>query len=343
MTRCERPPNVQDFASSSLAELIQAWVKKEADNAAGNRRIDPLREGRIEPQAKRDLLARVVQVSGPFAPTKVCEMLDHIAYHPIWAAALRSATPSVLFDKWARFERFAHSRNRLSITQNAENSAICRRTAVIGDMPSDAENLFICGLVVALLDGIGCREVTCYMRRSDGGEWCLGGLGRFTFPRSLAELDTGLWRLSWTRTQGTPADVGESPRPLVLPTNVETPADARTLRRVAALIAQDPSRRWRLEDLADEVQLSRRTLQRRLGACGFPVSRLIRLVRLQEACHLLATGSLSVTAVGFCAGYSDSAHLSRDFRDAMGISPTEFRRVHAEGDFSDELRIPALV
>ncbi|EAQ04692.1 transcriptional regulator, AraC family protein [Pseudooceanicola batsensis HTCC2597] len=317
---------MQDFASASLVTLIRAWLDRTAPGAAGASRVDALREGRVPPETKRDLLARVVRVSGPFAPAEVGGMLDHIAYHPIWAAALRSATPGVLFDKWGRFERFGHSTNRLEITRPREGVALCRRTAVDGSAPTDTESLFICGLIVALVEGIGCHGVTCHMRRVDGGEWCLRKGGRFAFPASLAGLDTAHWRLSWQKGEpGPPDNLGRA----CLPVLAQAPAEAGTLRRVAALLARDPGQRWSLGDLASETALSVRTLQRRLGGAGFPVSRLTRLIRVEEACRLLSSGDLSVTAVAFCAGYSDSAHLSRDFRAVMGMSPSTYRNLQA--------------
>lgn len=323
----KRSPVVPEFAAASLVNLIEAWLRRAAPGATGDVQVDALREGQVAPEVKRSLLARVVRVSGPFAPVEVGGMLNHIAYHPIWAAALRSATPDVLFDKWGRFERFGHSTNRLVITRPREGIALCRRTAVNGVTPKDPENLFICGLVIALLEGIGCRDVACHMGRADGGEWCLRARAQFAFPGSVEALDTRCWRLSW-------ADIAPAPRddlgPVCLPVIAGAPAERRTLRRVATLLASDPARRWRLDELGLETRLSVRTLQRRLSGSGFPLSRLTRLIRVQEACRLLSAEELSVTAVGFCAGYSDSAHLSRDFRETMGMSPSTYRRLQVK-------------
>lgn len=190
--------------------------------------------------------------------------------------------------------------NRFAITQPRKGIALWRRTAVDGATPSDNENLFICGLIIALLEGIGCRGVACHMGRADGGEWRLRASGRFTFPGSVGALETRRWRLSWECGAPEPReDFGRA----CLPVIAQAPTEARTLRRVATLLARDPGRRWRLEELAAETTLTVRTLQRRLGCCGFPVSRLTRLIRVQEACRLLSADDLSITAVGFCAGF----------------------------------------
>ncbi|WP_160116021.1 helix-turn-helix domain-containing protein [Candidatus Halocynthiibacter alkanivorans] len=50
-------------------------------------------------------------------------------------------------------------------------------------------------------------------------------------------------------------------------------------------------------------------------------------MRIFEACHLLKPGNTPLTVIGFCAGFSDSAHFSRDFRASVGLTPSEFRAV----------------
>jgi AraC family transcriptional regulator len=52
-----------------------------------------------------------------------------------------------------------------------------------------------------------------------------------------------------------------------------------------------------------------------------PVRRYLLWLRLRDALHLLArTGSLTETA--HSAGFADSAHLTRTFRTALGITPS---------------------
>ncbi|MEQ1646215.1 MAG: helix-turn-helix domain-containing protein, partial [Pyrinomonadaceae bacterium] len=56
-----------------------------------------------------------------------------------------------------------------------------------------------------------------------------------------------------------------------------------------------------------------------------PVRRYLLWLRLRDVLHLLAsTGSL--TEAAHSAGFSDSAHLSRTFRSALGIAPTDLIR-----------------
>ena len=80
----------------------------------------------------------------------------------------------------------------------------------------------------------------------------------------------------------------------------------------------------RVEALAAEVGWSRRHLAARFrSAVGLPPKALGRLIRVQHAAARLAAGD-SLGDVAFDAGYADQAHFSRDFRDLVGCTPSEF-------------------
>lgn len=93
----------------------------------------------------------------------------------------------------------------------------------------------------------------------------------------------------------------------------------------------DIARQWKVGELAREAGLSTRSLQRRLGHADLSFSGLVRLVRIHEACRLLADGAAPITAIALCAGFSDSAHFSRDFRASMGMTPSDYRAVSRSG------------
>ena len=61
---------------------------------------------------------------------------------------------------------------------------------------------------------------------------------------------------------------------------------------------------------------------------GHTVSGWIRERRLEYCCQVLANAhpSLSVSEVAFRAGFKDSSHFSRAFRQRFGVSPSEHRR-----------------
>jgi AraC family transcriptional regulator len=59
---------------------------------------------------------------------------------------------------------------------------------------------------------------------------------------------------------------------------------------------------------------------------GEPPHAYIVRRRLEVACHLMLTGSASLTEIALRAGFSDQAHLCKLFRQAFGQSPSHWRR-----------------
>lgn len=77
--------------------------------------------------------------------------------------------------------------------------------------------------------------------------------------------------------------------------------------------------------VADELHMSRRTLQRRLDEEGVTFSELMDDVRSALAKECLRRTDDSVTEVAFLLGYSDPRNFARAFRRWTGQSPQEFR------------------
>lgn len=80
--------------------------------------------------------------------------------------------------------------------------------------------------------------------------------------------------------------------------------------------------------LASVHGISLRYLHLLFAQRGHAVSGWIRERRLEYCCQVLANAhpSLSVSEIAFRAGFKDSSHFSRAFRQRFGISPTEHRR-----------------
>ena len=61
---------------------------------------------------------------------------------------------------------------------------------------------------------------------------------------------------------------------------------------------------------------------------GEPPHAYVVKRRLEKACHLMITGSASLSEIALSVGFSDQAHLCRLFRQAFGQSPAVWRRQH---------------
>ncbi|MFQ4148303.1 helix-turn-helix transcriptional regulator [Arthrobacter sp. LAPM80] len=107
----------------------------------------------------------------------------------------------------------------------------------------------------------------------------------------------------------------------------EVTAEARLANAMADEIAGNPGL-VRIEDVAERMSVSTRTLQRLARKyVGLSPSALIRRRRLQEAADRARTHpELELAAVAAESGYADQAHLANDFQRFLGFTPSNYRR-----------------
>lgn len=322
----------REFARASIVELILLELHRVAPAAAEKelKHLDAIRRGLVAPADKRALIEQLWQAAGPTAILAAGRNIARATHDPIWRAAIRSASPQVLFDKWRKFEVYAHSTNRVVIAPVSETEAHFNRTSVSGTVPAPPENLMVCGLVLAMLEQIGCMNLRCEMTMAGGAAFPVLADGRLDLPADLAALDTGAWRVVWdwqsNPNHPTPDEVFPA-MSLPLPPDLD-PAQAGRVTAVADLLVEDITRQWTVAELARAAALSTRSLQRLLAHADLSFSTLVRRLRITAACQMLEAGEMPVTTIAFCAGFADSAHFSRDFRASMGMSPTQYRAAH---------------
>ena len=88
-------------------------------------------------------------------------------------------------------------------------------------------------------------------------------------------------------------------------------------------------RRPGLEDVARELRLSSRTLQRKLAGDGATFQQLMQEARRELARHYLQHSSLELNETAYLLGYEDAHSFSRAFHDWEGSPPGEWRERHA--------------
>jgi AraC-like DNA-binding protein len=105
-----------------------------------------------------------------------------------------------------------------------------------------------------------------------------------------------------------------------------------TTHDAIALIAQmlpyaHPTR----ERVAKRLNISARTLQRRLNDWGVTFEELIDEYRRDRAFRLLMRADHSILEIAYSLGYSDPAHFTRAFKRWTGASPRSYRNAIAAG------------
>jgi AraC-like DNA-binding protein len=102
--------------------------------------------------------------------------------------------------------------------------------------------------------------------------------------------------------------------------------DENFIDRVRVAIQQKlAGRRPNIEDIADALHISSRTLQRRLQDEGASFQRVLEKARHQLARHYLNNSVLELNEAAYLLGYEDSSSFVRAFRTWEGIPPARWR------------------
>jgi AraC-like DNA-binding protein len=129
-----------------------------------------------------------------------------------------------------------------------------------------------------------------------------------------------------------PADFLEIPNPApahddaleldgALPLTGDLCAGVRELIRLS-LLDKRPQRAW----VARRLNVSVRTLQRRLREHGTSFAEAVRGIVEEQAVELLRCRNVSITEIAYELGYSDPAHFTRAFVHWFGEPPQLWRR-----------------
>jgi len=100
--------------------------------------------------------------------------------------------------------------------------------------------------------------------------------------------------------------------------------------RALALMHDDPTRTWTVDELAREVALSRSALADRFAALvGDPPMQYLMRWRLALAARTLRSGGDAIVRVAERSGYVSEAAFSRAFKREFGMPPAAWRKAGA--------------
>ncbi|GAA4520990.1 AraC family transcriptional regulator [Actinoallomurus oryzae] len=104
------------------------------------------------------------------------------------------------------------------------------------------------------------------------------------------------------------------------------------VRRAVETIYKRHGEPLSLDELAQHAMVSKFHFLRMFSrVTGVTPGRFLSAVRLQEAKRLLLTTSLNVANISAEVGYSSTGTFTRRFTRSVGVSPTEYRRLHQGG------------
>lgn len=103
----------------------------------------------------------------------------------------------------------------------------------------------------------------------------------------------------------------------------------RIASRVQQALAHNKQGYPSLEQLAQRLHLSPRTLRRRLEAEGIRYLDLLQRTRIRDAKALLLKPGVEIQQIAQILGYADAANFTRAFRQRTGQTPSAYRAQHA--------------
>lgn len=96
-----------------------------------------------------------------------------------------------------------------------------------------------------------------------------------------------------------------------------------------------------IQDLARELHLSTRTLQRRLTEQGITFQRLLDEARRELARHYLLHSSRELNETAYLLGYEDANSFFRAFQHWEGTSPGQWRQLRKKSTPTTPVRVGA--
>ncbi len=70
---------------------------------------------------------------------------------------------------------------------------------------------------------------------------------------------------------------------------------------------------------------------------GCTIGDYVRRLRVEHACHLLATSEAPPSQIAFEVGFADQSHFNRTFKRCMGMTPTEYQKVSGRASHKQEV------
>jgi len=113
--------------------------------------------------------------------------------------------------------------------------------------------------------------------------------------------------------------------------DLDTPAvrgsELGALADILDTLHRDCAQPLRIEKLAQKSGLSWSQFQRRVRSItGLTPRQLLTKSRIEAAARALSTSDESLSTIAFDCGFYDQAAFSRQFKDATGLTPGEYRR-----------------
>lgn len=294
-------------------------------------------EATIPISAKREFLQQVIHHHGLNALPALGLGVSQHTDTPISHALLNSNAPDTLLKKWQRLERYVHARHYTEFEWVTPESTLkLFHRSRSGQLPTLAEDLCVMGVLCALFAQIGLKQVRLY-HCSDTDQPVFDTDSGRSETRRCTDQNSQAGAHWYIRWQIEEEGKDEAQKSKERQTGVQ-PDQAGPASRVSSASWEQQVHQaveslgllaCSLDDVAQALHVSPRSLQRYLAREELKFARLIQDIRVQHAARQLSQKPACLAEIGFVCGFSDQAHFTRVFAQWNGMTPKAFMKVSA--------------
>ncbi len=277
---------------------------------------------------KRILLETAVTQKGLGVLVLLGEGLHQFVQEPTHLALCTASSPFEMIKRWQKLERYIHSRHRIQVLEQTEQSLALQHYSLANyPTPLLAESLVVLGVLLALCEATGAIDLTATINDWDVYPRCdeatLQQLSHSANQTNFKHHNNqnAVCQIRWNKYEAKAYPQTQKLTPPNLPA---------LAKQVVEHLSNAVIEPVKIEQVAEKINYSTRSLQRHLQQLGFTFSDLQATVRTQQAGHYLMQSKTEVSEIGFLCGYSDQAHFTREFKRATGITPSKYRESFAD-------------
>lgn len=185
---------MKDFASASMVRVLAEGMRMLGIRAPPAAASTQAGKAIVPLDLKRQLVEAAVGQAGIGCLPRLGQGVKAFLHEPTHQALCTAGSPQELMRRWRKLERYIHSRHRTEVVLAAEGVMTVRHFSLAGHPPPlPAEDLVVLGVLAALMDVVGARQLQARI----GGiriypECDVPGLAQL-----MERQATGEWQLSW--------------------------------------------------------------------------------------------------------------------------------------------------
>lgn len=313
-------PKKEDFASAAMVRVLlqgMSGLGLQPPNVT-----DPLTQATVSLDLKRAVVQTAAEQAGLAVLPLLGRGLHDLAMEPTNLALTAGRSAGSMLVRWQRLERYVHSKHRIQLLELTSHTAtIGHAHKDKGPAPLAVEDLVVCGVLCALLEANGLHSV----RAKAGAAELYPAPDAQQVLACVQQRQTAIWQLTWQGDQ-------EASIEWDLPVSwarVAPPTWSRLAFAVGDHVARCLPELLSVEAAASAMGMARRTFQRALTSENLSFQQILSEVRFRLTGWYLLESEIPVAEIGFVCGYSDQAHLTREFNRRVGVPPARYRDLFA--------------